>query len=66
MSSQMAAQKHKELVKQEASIPRKTALSIEEICKRAYDFIYDFDDMEQMPNSNDMLLRNRAAITKTN
>ena len=66
MSSQMAAQKHKELVKQEASIPRKTALSIEEICKRAYDFIYDFDDMEQMPNSNDMLSHATSKQSRNN
>ena len=52
ISSKKAAQKRKELVKHEASFPRKTALSVEEICKRAYDFIYDFDDIEQIPNSN--------------
>ena len=52
MSLQKATQKYKQLVKHESSVPRKTALSIEEICKRAYDFIYDFDDMEQMSNSN--------------
>ena len=52
MSSQTVVQKHEELAKHEASFPRKTALSVEEICKRAYDFIYEFDDTEQMNDSN--------------
>ena len=55
-SSDLSLYPTKQYSKQSSSdwwpISRKKALTVEEICKRANDFIYDFDEMENIPDSH--------------